>query len=136
MRRIPFAFAALAAALVAWAVGTDAPADATAEGDMSAANAPAWLVRAGATALCSADVGLGCHELGEIHRLGWGVKPDAKTATGYYTLACDKTYGPGCYSEGLAYRSGDGVKKDEKRARTAFNKACKLGVAAGCAAGK
>jgi len=127
MHRVPGILLALATTFVTAALFTE-----PAEEGVEAADAPAWAIRAGATALCSVDVGFACNELGEIYRLGYGTKEDSKSAAGYYAKACEIEYGPGCYNLASAYRAGDGVRKDSKKAATYQKKSCKLGVNAAC----
>ena len=132
MHRVPAILLTLAAAVVSLAALSE-PREGTA---VTRLDAPAWAIRAGATALCSVEVGFACNELGEIYRLGYGVSISQEAAADYYGRACGTDYGPGCYNIGLAYGAGRGVKKDPRKAGTYMKRACKLGVAAACAVGR
>lgn len=128
MHRVPAILLALATSIVSLAFVSEPHEDSA----VTRADAPAWAIRAGATALCSVDVGFACNELGEIYRLGYGVKVTEKAAATYYDRACGTEYGPGCYNIGQAYKAGRGVKQDARKASTYLKKSCKLGVAAAC----
>ena len=130
MHRIPAILFALAVSVISLAALSEPREGAT----VTRVDAPAWAIRAGATALCSVEVGFACNELGEIYRLGYGVSIAHEAAADYYGRACGTDYGPGCYNIGLAYEAGRGVKKDARKAGTYMKKACDLGVAAACPA--
>lgn len=81
---------------------------------------------------CSAGAGLGCANLGIMHKNGDGVPRDLKRANELFRSACKLEFGPGCRLLGEAYAEGAGLRPDPRGAASFSIRACLLGDAIGC----
>ena len=81
---------------------------------------------------CKLKNGLGCFNLGNVYRLGEGVKADGKLAFDNFKKACDLDEAKGCTELAILYYEGKVVKKDVQMAITLLEKGCKLGSQVAC----
>jgi len=81
---------------------------------------------------CKGKDGLGCFNLGNVYRLGEGVKVDLQAAFDNFKKSCDLDQAKGCTEQAIMYYEGKPVPKDEQKAVELLGKACKLGSQPAC----
>ena len=81
----------------------------------------------------------GCFELGELYRVGEGVKQDSGAADEFYARSaafleqgCAAGSGPACFHAGLLHQNGWGLEADTDAGLRLFSRACELGHSAAC----
>ncbi|PPB68315.1 tetratricopeptide repeat protein [Campylobacter hyointestinalis] len=81
---------------------------------------------------CDGGDAFGCGPLGDLYKLGQGVKQDYFKAKEYYQKSCDGGNAGGCGALGVLYELGQGVKQNKLKAKELYGRACDMGVQLGC----
>jgi uncharacterized protein len=81
---------------------------------------------------CHLKDGLGCFNLGNVYRLGEGVKVDLKLAIQHFARSCELDAAKGCTELAIIYFEGKAAPRNVERAMSLLEKACKLGSEVGC----
>jgi TPR repeat protein len=102
------------------------------EGKHGAASVDHGKARAFYDRACKLDNGLGCFNLGNVYRLGEGVKVDLKLAFDSFKKSCDLDQAKGCTELAILYYEGKAVKKDVKKTVSLLEKGCRLGSQPAC----
>jgi len=76
--------------------------------------------------------GSAASNLGNVYRLGEGVKADVKLALDKFKKSCDLDAARGCTELAIIYHEGKAAPKDEAKAISLLEKACKLKSDAAC----
>ena len=81
---------------------------------------------------CTMNHGRGCFNLGNVYRIGEGVKPDNALAAVHFRKSCDLDEAKGCTELAILHYEGTGVARDVARTMDLLEKACRLGSAVAC----